>query len=81
MTGPACAQSERPAPARSGKIANQSVVGDLEDRRLCVLVDRNDDLRVLHPREVLDRARDADCEIHLRRDDLAGLANLVIVGT
>src|SRR5690242_4207610 len=41
---------------RGVKIGHQTIVGDLEDRRLLVLVDGDDDLRVLHPGEVLDRA-------------------------
>src|SRR4029079_13868043 len=45
-----------------------------------VLVDRDDDLRILHPREVLDRARNADRDVNVRSDDLAGLADLVVVG-
>ena len=32
------------------QIADQAVIGDLEDRRLLVLVDRDDDLRILHAR-------------------------------
>src|SRR6516165_8446600 len=38
------------------EIGDQSIVGDLEDRRLFVLVDGHDDLRVLHAGEMLDRA-------------------------
>src|SRR5690606_8585731 len=62
------------------QITDQTVVGDLEDRRLLVLVDRDDDLAVLHPGEVLDGAGDADCDVQVRRDDLAGLPDLVFVG-
>src|SRR5574341_1880141 len=40
------------------KITDHPVVRDLEDRRVLVLVDGDDDLRGPHPREVLDRARD-----------------------
>src|SRR6185436_7160551 len=54
--------------------------GDAEDRRLRVLVDRDDDLAVLHAGQVLDRARDAGGDVELRRDDLAGLADLPVVG-
>ena len=42
------------------EVGDEAVVGDLEDRRLLVLVDGDDDLRVLHPGQMLDRARDAD---------------------
>src|SRR5215468_1252145 len=38
------------------KIGNESIVGDLEDRRLFVLVDGHDDFRILHAGEMLDRA-------------------------
>src|SRR3546814_9455947 len=55
-------------------------VGDLEGRGVLVLVDRDDRLRILHARKVLDRARHADREIDLRGNDLAGLADLIIVG-
>ncbi len=37
-------------------------------------------LRILHAREVLDRAGNADRDIDFGRDDLAGLADLIIVG-
>src|SRR5258706_4802019 len=61
------------------KIAHQTVIGNLEDRRLRILVDRDDHLAVLHARQVLDGTRDADRDIELGGDDLAGLADLVIV--
>src|SRR5208337_5544130 len=41
------------------EVGDEAVVGDLEDRGLFVLVDRDDDLRILHAGEVLDRARNA----------------------
>ena len=47
------------------QVAHEAVVGDLEDRRLGVLVDRDDHLAVLHAGEVLDRARDADRDVEL----------------
>ena len=58
---------------------DQAVVGDLEDRRFLVLVDGDDDLGVLHAGEMLDRAGDADGDVELGRDDLAGLADLLVV--
>src|SRR4029079_8411166 len=54
-------------------------VRDLEDRRFLVLVDRDDDLRILHSGEVLNRARNADRDIDVLSDDLAGLPGLVVV--
>src|SRR4051812_30233713 len=56
---------------RGVEIRDQSVIGDLEDRRLFVLVDRDDHLRVLHAGEMLDRAGNADRDVELRRDHLA----------
>jgi len=38
-------------------------------------------LGVFHAREMLDRSRNADRDIDVRRDDLAGLASLIIVRT
>jgi hypothetical protein len=61
------------------KIADDAVVGHLEDRRFLVLVDGDDDAAVLHAGEVLDGARDADGDVEVRRDDLAGLADLPVV--
>ena len=62
------------------QVADQAVIGDLEDRRLLVLVDGDDDLAVLHAGQVLDGAGDADGDVELGRHDLAGLADLVVVG-
>src|SRR5688500_2103310 len=62
------------------QVADQADVGDLEDRRVLVLVDGDDDLAVLHSGKVLDRAGDTDGDINLRSDDLAGLTDLVILG-
>src|SRR5207245_9141393 len=56
------------------QVADDAEVGELEDRRVLVLVHRHDVLRALHPDLVLDRARDAEREVELRRDRLAGLA-------
>jgi hypothetical protein len=38
-----------------------------------------DQLRVLHARQVLDRVGDSDSDVQVRRYDLAGLADLIIV--
>src|SRR5919109_602878 len=61
------------------EVAHDAVVGDLEDRRFLVLVDRDDDAAVLHAGEVLDRARDAYRDVEIGRDDLAGLPHLPVV--
>src|SRR3984893_358948 len=41
------------------EIRDQTIIGDLEDRRILVLVDGDDDLGILHAGEMLDRAGDA----------------------
>src|SRR6266850_2383134 len=61
------------------EIADQAVVGHLEDRRFLILVDGHDHPAVLHARQVLDRARDPDRYVEVRRDDLAGLPDLPVV--
>src|SRR5450631_314462 len=38
------------------EIRDQTVIGDLENRRIFVLVDRDDHLGILHAGEMLDRA-------------------------
>ena len=58
------------------QVADDAEVGELEDRRVRVLVDRDDRARALHADLVLDRAGDADRDVELRRDGLAGLADL-----
>src|SRR5690349_8149631 len=58
-------------------VADYTVVGDLEDRRLLVLVDGDDGLRGAHPREMLDRAGDADSDVELRAHLASGLADLI----
>src|SRR2546426_1393154 len=58
------------------EVADDAVVGDLEDRRLGVLVDGHDHLRRAHAGQVLDRARDAEAHVELGRDRPARLADL-----
>src|SRR4051794_19880843 len=58
------------------EIADHAEVGELEDRRVGVLVDRDDVLARLHADLVLDRSADARREVELRRDGLARLADL-----
>src|SRR3954449_730867 len=58
------------------EVAHDAQVGELEDRRVGVLVDRDDVLGALHADLVLDGAGDARREVQLRRDRLAGLADL-----
>ena len=55
-----------------------AVIGDLEDRRFGVLVDRDDRARALHSDQVLNRAGDPERDVQLRRDGLARAANLAL---
>ena len=57
------------------EVADDAVVRDLEDRRVPVGVDRDDLRRVLHAREVLDRARDAAADEERRAHRRARLAD------
>src|SRR4051794_30701118 len=57
-------------------VADDAEVAELEDRRVRVLVDRDDHVRALHPDLVLDRAADAERDVELRRNDLARLSDL-----
>ena len=63
------------------EVRHEAEVGDLEDRRLLVLVDGADHAAVLHPGEVLDRAGNADRDIEVGRHNLAGLATWKSLGT
>src|ERR671915_1079453 len=58
------------------QVAHHPEVRELEDRRVRVLVDRDDVLRVLHADLVLDGPGDSGRQVQLRRDRLAGLADL-----
>ena len=61
------------------EVADEAVIGDLEDRRLLVLVDGDDDLGILHAGKMLDGAGNADRDIEIGRHHLAGLADLPVV--
>ena len=58
------------------QVADDAEVGELEDRRVRILVDRDDHVRALHPDLVLDRAGDPERDVQLRRHGLAGLTDL-----
>jgi subtilisin family serine protease len=62
------------------EVRHQSVVGDLKDRCFLILVDRHDDLRILHAGEVLDGTRNADSYVQIRCHHLARLTDLPVVG-
>src|SRR4051812_42139145 len=53
------------------EVAHDAQVGELEDRGVGVLVDRDDVLRGLHADLVLDRAGDPRRQVELRRHRLA----------
>src|SRR5579859_836488 len=59
------------------QIAHDAVVRDFEDRRVFVLVDRDDDLRRPHSREVLDRPGNTDRKVERRAHRFPGLTDLV----
>jgi hypothetical protein len=63
------------------EIGNETIIGNLEYRRLFVLVDSHDDLRVLHAGKMLNRAGYADRYVQLGRHNLAGLTYLPVVGS
>src|SRR5262249_8417723 len=62
------------------KIGNESIVGDLEDRRLFVLVDGPDAFRFFDAGRMLDRAGNPARVVERGRHTLAGLAALPVVG-
>jgi hypothetical protein len=55
------------------QIADDAVVGHFEDRRVAILVDRDDRARSLHADQMLNRAGDAERHIQLGRDRLPEL--------
>src|SRR5438105_1271497 len=59
------------------EISHDPVVRDFEDRRVFVFVDRDDDLRRAHAREVLDRAGDSDGDVERWAHGLTGLSDLI----
>jgi len=75
-----CSKSARQFRHELEQITDQSDVGHLEDRGILVLVDGDDDLRILHVGKVLDRSRNTDRDIDFGANDLAGLADLIVVG-
>src|SRR5579863_8391537 len=61
------------------QIRHQSVIGDLEDGGFLILVDRDDDFRILHAGEMLDSAGNADRDIEVGRHHFSGLPDLPVV--
>src|SRR6202046_1013882 len=62
------------------QISHQAIVGNLEDGRFLILVNRHDHLAVLHAGQMLDGTRNTDSNVKLRGDNLSGLPNLIVVG-
>ena len=60
------------------EVADDAVVGDVEDRSFGVFVDGDDRAGVLHADDVLDRTRDAESDVNLRSDRLARRAYLAV---
>ncbi len=61
------------------KVADNAVIGKLEDRSLDVFVDGDNVFGRGHSRQMLDGTADAACHVEGRRNSLACLANLVLV--
>src|SRR4051812_11331450 len=57
-------------------VTDDAEIAELEDRRVRIFVDRDDHVRALHAHLVLDRARDAERHVELRRHDLPRLPDL-----
>src|SRR5215475_14382625 len=64
---------------RLEQVGYQTVIRHLEDGGLFILVDRHDDLGILHPGQMLDGPGYPHRDVKLRRDDLSGLPDLPIV--
>src|SRR5436309_334636 len=61
------------------QVGDDSVIGNIKDRGVGVLVNGNDDLAVLDAGHVLSRTGDASRNIKVGGNDFAGLADLKLV--
>ena len=61
------------------QIIHDPITGNRENRRFGVFVNSDDHLAVSHPRQMLNRAGNADGDVQIGGDNLAGLADLIIV--
>lgn len=61
------------------QIPNQPNIRNLEDRRIGILVDRSNNLTILHTRQVLNSTRDTRTQVQLRCDVLTRLSDLQTV--
>src|SRR6266446_3729919 len=59
-------------------VADYAVIGDFEDRRVLILVDRDYRARALHTNDVLNGAADSERQIQFWRDSLPGAADLAL---
>ena len=64
---------------RIKQVCNKAKISHLENRGFFILVDGHNHLAVLHAGKVLDRTRDTNRHIKIRRHNLASLANLIII--
>src|SRR5690606_37689616 len=62
------------------QVADQPDVGNLENRRVGILVDGHDRAGILDAGQVLDGAGNTDGYVKVRGDDLACLPDLQLVG-
>ena len=62
------------------QVTDHAVAGLLEDRRIGILVDGDDQFGIAHSHQVLDGAGDAGRDVQVRRNNFAGLPDLVGVG-
>src|SRR5580698_4164788 len=62
-------------------IADDTVVRDLEDGGIGILIDGHDDLALVHTGEMLDGSRNADRDVGFGLHSFAGLAYLLRVRT
>src|SRR5260370_5873675 len=62
------------------QVADQAHIRHFEDRRFAVLVDGDDGASVLDAGQMLDRTRNADRDVDFRRNDLARLSHLHLIG-
>ena len=60
------------------RVADDAEMGEVEDRRVLVGVDRDDQVGALDADAMLDGAGDAGGDVELRPDGLAGLADLAV---
>ena len=60
------------------KVADDAVIGNVEDRRFGVFVYRDDGARVLHPDDVLDSTGDAEGDVNLWSDRLTRRTDLTV---